>query len=146
MQSERVRVCSRNMLKRGCKWTKFVPLEQEASVQDILNLFAKFLLEGTRPPHEVLQQCFDVLLESHEDCMFVFMRRGHEMAAGILRSHKPLLVEREQELVRQLGQEQPWNVPLWTWTEKHHELLSSMETQCARSGMRGPCIGIWCYR
>lgn len=146
MQSERVRVCSRNMLKRGFKWSKFVPLEREASVQDILNLFAKFLLEGARPPHAVLQQCFDVLLQSQEDCMFVFMRRGHETAAGILRSQKPLLTDREKQLLGELGLEQPWNLPLWTWTEQHHELLASMETQCAQRSMQGPCIGIWCYR
>lgn len=146
MQSERVRVCSRNLLSRGMVWSKFVPLEQEASVQDILRLFATFLLEGAPAPNAELQQCFEILLQTHEDCMFVFMRRGQPTAAGILRSHKPLLGEREKQLLEQLGTEKPWNVPLWTWTEKHHELLSSMESQCSIRSVHGPCMGIWCYR
>lgn len=146
MQYERVRVCSRNLLHKGMVWSKFVPLEQDASVQDILNLFAVFLLEGRAPPHAVLRQCFDVLTNSQEDCMFVFMRRGQETAAGILHSHKPLLAEREKELLKQLGNEQPWNVPLWTWTENHHDLMNSMETQCRQRSIQGPCMGIWCYR
>jgi len=146
MQSERVRVCSRNLVKGGMTWSKFVPLEQDASVHDILNLFAIFLLEGRAPPHAVLQQCFDVLLHTQEDCMFVFMRRGDETAAGILHSRKPLLDEREKQLLKQLGVDQTWNVPLWTWTENHYALMESMETQCRQRGVQGPCMGIWCYR
>ena len=61
MQSERVQVCSKNLIKRGITWSKFVPLEQEASVHDILRLFALFLLDGTRAPDETLQNCFEVL-------------------------------------------------------------------------------------
>lgn len=146
MQAERVRVCSRNMLKRGFTWSKFVPLEHDATVHDILNSFAQFLLEERRPPHAILQQCFEVLAQSQHDCMFVFMRRGHATAAGILRSQKPLLGEREKQLLQQIGEERPWNMPLWTWTEQHHDILASMETQCVRKNVAGPCMGIWCYR
>mgnify|MGYP000865315145 FL=1 len=146
MQAERVQVCSKNLIKRGITWSKFVPLEQEASVHDILRLFALFLLDGTRAPDETLQNCFEVLLNSEDECMFVFMRRGLETAAGILRSSKPLCSSREQELMKIVGHTQQWNVPLWTWTEDHHELLQSMERQCRRNDMRGVCMGIWCYR
>jgi hypothetical protein len=57
MQSERVRVCSKNLIGRGIKWSKFVPLEQEATVHDILGLFAQFLLNGTPAPNATLQTC-----------------------------------------------------------------------------------------
>ena len=146
MQAERVQVCSKNLIRRGIKWSKFVPLEQEATVHDILRLFAQYLLDGTPAPNATLQTCFEVLLNSEEECMFVFMRRGYETAAGILRSTKPLCSTREQELMKIVGHTQQWNVPLWTWTEDHHELLESMETQCHRHNIRGACIGIWCYR
>lgn len=146
MQAERVQVCSMNLIKRGMTWSKFVALEQEASVHDILRLFALFLFDGTRAPDETLQTCFEVLLNSEDECMFVFMRRGLETAAGILRSSKPLCSSREQELLKMVGNTQQWNVPLWTWTEDHHELLHSMETQCRRNNMKGICMGIWCYR
>lgn len=146
MQAERVRICSKNMLKRNLVWSKFVPLQEDASVHDILGAFAKFLLDGTSAPNAVLQQCFDVLMQSQDECMFVFMRRGFETAAGILHSKKPLLDEREKQLLKQVGHEPYWNMPLWTWTEEHHELLSSMETQCRQRDIHGPCIGVWCYR
>jgi|TARA_B110001450_G_scaffold256936_1_gene289596 hypothetical protein len=146
MQSERVRVCSKNLIGRGIKWSKFVPLEQEATVHDILGLFAQFLLNGTPAPNATLQTCFEVLLNNEDECMFVFMRRGLETAAGILRSYKPLCSKREQELMKIVGHTQQWNVPLWTWTEDHHELLESMERQCRRNNTRGACMGIWCYR
>lgn len=146
MQAERVKVCSKNLISRGIKWSKFVPLEQEATVHDILRLFAQYLLDGTHAPNATLQTCFEVLLNNEEECMFVFMRRGYETAAGILRSSKPLCSTREQELMKIVGYTQQWNVPLWTWTEDHYELLESMETQCHRHNIRGACVGIWCYR
>lgn len=146
MQSERVRVCSKNLIRRGITWSTFVPLEQEANVHDILRLFAQFLLNGTRAPNEVLQNCFEVLQNNADECMFVFMRRGLETVAGILRSTKPLCSKREQELLKIVGRTQQWNVPLWTWTEEHHELLESMDYQCRQNNIRGACMGIWCYR
>lgn len=145
MQAERVQVCSKKLIKRGITWSTFVPLEQEATVHDILGLFARFLFDGTPAPNGTLQTCFDVLRNDEQECMFVFMRRGVETAAGILRSTKPLCSKREQELMKIAGHTQQWNVPLWTWTENHHELLQSMERQCRQNNIRGPCMGIWCY-
>ena len=146
MQSERVQICSKKLLQRGITWSKFVPLEQEASVEDILSLFAKFILDGTSPPHPILVSCFQTLLQSQNECMFVFMRRGVSKAAGILRSNKPLCSQRELDLLKQVGHTKQWNIPLWTWSEEHHDLLSSMERQCRQQSIAGPCIGVWCYR
>lgn len=144
MQSERVQICTRKMLQRPLHASWFVPLEQEASVQDILNLFAQFMLSGNEPPNQILSSAFKTLTQHDDECMFVFMRRGTKKAAGILRSSKPLCSKRELELLNQLGQTQQWNVPLWTWTEEHHQLTQLMETQCRH--IKGPCMGIWCYR
>jgi hypothetical protein len=144
MQSERVQICTRRMLQKPCSGSWFVPLEQDASVQDILNLFAQFMLSGNEPPNQILSSVFKTLTQDESECMFVFMRRGSQTAAGILRSSKPLCSKRELELLTQLGQTQQWNIPLWTWTEEHHELTPLMEQQCRH--IKGPCMGIWCYR
>ena len=144
MQSERVQICSTKLLSRGCKWSKMVPLSMEASVDDILMLFAKYLLDGQPVEYPDLQACFQTLLQSQQDCLFVFMRRGTTQAAGILKSNKPLCSERERALMRQLGQQAEWNIPVWIWKETHHTLAEAMERQCRN--VTGPCIGIWCYR
>lgn len=144
MQAERVQITSKQLLAKGCTCSWFVPLEVDASVDDILRIFAQFLLDRQRVPYPKLQDCFDTLLQSTEDCMFVFMRRGTDEAAGILRSHKPLCSERERTLLKQLGQEMQWNLPLWTWKETSHTLASAMEIQC--QNIKGHCMGIWCYR
>tara|TARA_B100000780_G_scaffold275026_2_gene240950 strand:- start:707 stop:1261 length:555 start_codon:yes stop_codon:yes gene_type:complete len=146
MQVERVKICSRQMLNRGITWSRFVPIEQEVSIQDILKLFARFILEGAAPPNDILHTCFRVLLEHEEECLFVFMRRGEQVAAGILRSNKPLCSVREQELLTTMGQQRQWNIPLWTWTESDPHLLESMEHQCRQQALNGPCMGVWCYR
>ena len=44
--------------------------------------------------------------------MFVFMRRGTDQAAGILKSQKPLFSDREKILMAQIGESPQWNVPL----------------------------------
>lgn len=144
MQSERVRITSKKLLSRGITASWFVPLTRDATVDDILRIFATFLIDGQRVDIEILQNCFDTLLEQSQDCMFVFMRRGTDQAAGILRSDKPLCSTREQALMRQLGHPVQWNMPLWTWKETCHTLAEAMESQCR--DIQGPCIGIWCYR
>lgn len=144
MQAERVQIASRNLLIKGCAASWFVPLTQDASVEDILKVFAQFLIDGQRVNVPMLQNCFDVLLNEECECMFVFMRRGTDQAAGILKSKKPLFTDRERALMQQIGHVTQWNVPLWTWKEQHHELASAMEVQCR--DIQGPCMGIWCYR
>lgn len=144
MQAERVQIRSRSLLSKGCTASWFVPLTMDASVDDVLRVFAQFLIDGERVAFPVLQKCFDALLQESDECMFVFMRRGTDEAAGILKSQKPLFSEREQTLMRQLGRASQWNVPIWTWKEQHHELSMAMERQCR--DVCGPCMGIWCYR
>lgn len=144
MQAERVQIASRNLLQRGCAASWFVPLHFEATVDDVLRVFAQFLIDGQRVNIPMLQNCFDVLMNEDDECMFVFMRRGTDQAAGILKSTKPLFTERERVLMQQIGHDTQWNVPLWTWKEQHHDLAQAMEPQCR--DIRGPCMGIWCYR
>lgn len=144
MQAERVQIASRKLLAKGCSASWFVPLHFEASVDDVLRVFAQFLIDRKRVDIPMLQNCFDTLMNEQNECMFVFMRRGTDQAAGILKSEKPLFTEREKTLMRQIGQNTQWNVPLWTWTEKHHDLATAMEPQCR--DISGPCMGIWCYR
>tara|TARA_B110000008_G_scaffold166808_1_gene166876 strand:- start:779 stop:1213 length:435 start_codon:yes stop_codon:yes gene_type:complete len=144
MQVERVQIASRQLLSKGCVASWFVPLTIDASVDDVLRIFAQFLIDGKRVQIPMLQTCFDTIMREEGDCMFVFMRRGTDIAAGILRSNKPLFSRREQGLMQILGQETPWNLPVWTWREQHHDLAAAMEHQCR--DRKGPCMGIWCYR
>lgn len=144
MQAERVQIASKSLLSKGCAASWFVPLTMEASVDDVLRVFAQFLIDGRRVDIPMLQHCFDTLMQETNECMFVFMRRGTDEAAGILRSTKPLFSERETTLLKQLGRARQWNVPLWTWKEQHHDLSVAMERQCRE--VQGPCMGIWCYR
>lgn len=145
MQAERVEICSARLMEKGVSASWFIPLETDSSADDVLKAFAQYLLDGsTVPNYPILQQCFESLLHEENECMFVFMRRNTDEAVGILRSNKPLCSLREQTLLKQLGIESNWNVPLWTWKEKHASLASSMESQCRT--VSGPCFGIWCYR
>jgi hypothetical protein len=145
MQAERVAICSERLMSKGVSSSWFVPLESEQSADDVLEAFAKFLLNGSRvQEYPIIQDCFTTLLNSSDECMFVFMRRGVPYAVGILRSDKPLFSEREQALVNQIG-ENAWNVPLWTWKESSPRLCESMEMQLP-PGMHGPHFGVWCYR
>jgi hypothetical protein len=144
MQVERVQICAHKLLENGFYDSWFIPLTQNATVNDILNIFAQFLIDGERVPYPILQSCFDVLLRSNEERMFVFMKRGTTDVVGIMRSNKPLCSVREIELLKQTGQTQQWNIPLWTWKDSHFNLTRAMESQCLN--VKGQCIGIWAYR
>lgn len=145
MQAERVEICSARLMAHGVFWQKLIPLQSDSSADDVLKAFAQYLLDGSPVPgYPTLQQIFETLVRSKEECMFVFMRRGSDEAVGILRSVKPLCSEREQTLMKQLGIQSQWNVPLWTWKEKHPILTECMEKQCSRED--GACFGVWGYR
>ena len=145
MQAERVEICSARLMERGVSGQWMIPLETDSSVDDVLSAFARYLLNGsTVPNYPILQNIFETLVQSNEECMFVFMRRGTDEAVGILRSEKPLCSQREQTLMKQLGIQSQWNVPLWTWKQKHPSLTESMERQCVNQ--QGPCFGVWSYR
>lgn len=145
MQAERVEICSSRLMGRGVSAQWMIPLETDSSVDDVLSAFARYLLDGsTVENYPILQQIFETLVQSNEECMFVFMRRGTDEAVGILRSEKPLCTQREKTLMKQLGIQSQWNLPLWTWKQKHPILTESMERQCV--GHHGPCFGVWSYR
>lgn len=145
MQAERVEICSSRLMERGVSAQWMIPLETDSSVDDVLSAFARYLLDGsTVQNYPILQQIFETLVQSNEECMFVFMRRGTDEAVGILRSEKPLCTQREKTLMKQLGIQSQWNVPLWTWKQKHPILTESMERQCV--GHQGHCFGVWSYR
>jgi hypothetical protein len=150
MQVERIQLCSKALMEKGCSGSWFVPLQIEASVQDILQQFASFIITGTNEQLQnfpLLETCFQTLLQETNECMFVFVRRYDPQVVGILRSTKPLLSPREQELVQIVeNRSQPWNLPLWTWTDSDSKLVESMETQCCTQSVSGHCLGIWCYR
>ena len=145
MQSERVRICSHRLMSHGVTSSWLVPLTDNASVEDVLVLFAQYLISRHEPcsHYPILKTCFETLLNEREECMFVFMRRGTSQVAGILRSEKPLCSPRERMLMEQVGTPNQWNVPLWTWKESHHVLMHEMEKQCPD---HHPYMGIWCYR
>jgi hypothetical protein len=149
MQAERVQIRSKALMNKGFTASWFVPLDIDASVHDVLCQFASFITEGTNEQinrFPLLQTCFQTLLQERHECMFVFMNRYQPVVAGILRSNKPLLNQREQELLQIVENTRPWNLPLWTWTDHDTQLLESMEKQCYRRDVKGPCMGIWCYR
>lgn len=146
MQTERIQICSTNLLKRGCCGSWYQPLEQDASIEDVSMLFARYMLSGEQPDVPLLKHAFHTLKHEKKECMFVFMRRNTSTVLGILRSTKPLLSSREQTLLQQLGRSPPWNLPIWTWSEKHSHFEQMMEQQCQTKDIRGPCMGMWCYR
>lgn len=135
-------------MKNGVHSSWFIPLQTNSTIDDILLLFAQYLMtrDGGLPEftqYPLLKMCFEALLTEENECMFVFMRRGTHNAAGILRSVKPLCSAREQTLMAQLGISNQWNVPLWTWKESNPTMQWEMEKQCPDQKLY---MGIWCYR
>jgi|TARA_B110000971_G_C19844969_1_gene424378 hypothetical protein len=146
MQTERVQICSRNLLKRGFCASWYHTLDEEASVDNVSVLFARFMLTGELTDIPLLNSAFNTLKNEQQECMFVFMRRHTNQVLGILRSTKPLFSSREHQLLKQLGQGPLWNLPIWTWTEHHHHFEQMMEQQCRARNIKGTCMGMWCYR
>lgn len=146
MQSERVQICSKKLLQKGFCASWFVPLQTEASVDDITLLFAKYMVSDEDTGFPLLNAAFSTLKNHGDECMFVFMRRYTNKALGILRSTRPLYSSREKTLLRQLGQNPQWNLPVWTWTETDTHFEQTMEEQCRNRRIKGHCMGLWCYR
>lgn len=149
MQSERVQICSRKMLARGFKAVWFIPLVTDATTNGVLEAFAQYMAThecDAFRAYPLLHDVFDTLLQSEEECMFVFCRRGDDRVSGILRSPKPLCSARERALMHAVGEGRAWDIPLWTWAESHPPLVRSMEHQCRLRDISGHCMGVWCYR
>lgn len=146
MQTERVQICSKNLLQKGFCASWYHPLDEEASVDDVSVLFARYMLTEQLTDIPLLNVAFTTLKNEKNECMFVFMKRNTAKVLGILRSTKPLFTNREHLLMKTLGQSPIWNFPIWTWTENHPHFEQMMEQQCRTRDIRGPCIGMWCYR
>lgn len=146
MQAERIQISSQQLLQKGFCASWYVPLDNNASVDDINLLFAKYVSANEETSYPLLNAAFSTLKHSGDECLFVFMRRYTSKALGILSSRKPMLTQRECLLLEQIEQKPRWNLPIWTWTEHHHQLEQTMETQCMTRRVRGHCMGIWCYR
>ena len=145
MQAERVAICSERLMSKGVTSSWFIPLRSEQTVDDLLAAFADFLLNGSQvSQYPIIQTCFTTLLQTEDECMFVFMRRYSDRAVGILRSNKPLFSDRERILLNRVG-ENVWNLPLWTWKESNQNLCESMEKQLSNLN-HDDCFGVWCYR
>lgn len=146
MQSERVQICSKNLLQKGFCASWFVPLQVEASVDDIAVLFVKYMMLAEETEFPLLNAAFSTLKNNPDECMFVFMRRYTTKALGILRSTKPMYSSREKSLLQQLGQCPQPNLPVWTWAETDDRIEQTMEEQCRNRRINGHCMGVWCYR
>jgi len=145
MQVERVEICAARLMANGVTANWIVPLTSDSTVDDVMATFAQFLVDNSVvSAYPILDSCFKTLVQSTDECMFVFMRKGSDEVLGILRSDKPLCSPRERQLLQQLGHGPQSVLPLWTWRRTHHNLTQSMEYQCRAT--TGPCFGIWCYR
>ena len=61
MQSERVQICSKILLQKGFCASWFVPLQVEASVDDIAVLFAKYMMSAEETEFPLLNSAFSTL-------------------------------------------------------------------------------------
>ncbi len=146
MQTERIKIRSKKLLQKGFCASWYVPLENNASVDDINMLFVRYISSNEETSYPLLNAAFSTLKNSNEECMFVFMRRYTSTALGLLNSRKAMLTHRERSLLEQIEKKAIWNLPIWTWTENHHQFEETMEAQCRLRRVRGHCMGIWCYR
>ena len=106
MQAERVEICSARLMSKGVFASWFIPLESDASADDVLASFAQFLLDGSPvQAYPILQDCFTTLLTTKEECMFVFMRRGASEAVGTCQCthHISIVLNRDVEDARMAG-------------------------------------------
>ena len=81
-------------------------------------------------------------MNEDDECMFVFMRRGTDQAAGILTT-KPLFIE-EKEYSCNKSAMIPNGMFRYGHGKNNIDLAQAMEPQCR--DIRGPRMGIWCYR
>jgi hypothetical protein len=69
MQTERVQICSKNLLQKGFCASWYHPLNQEASVDNISVLFARFMLTGEMTDVPLLNSAFRTLKNEKQECM-----------------------------------------------------------------------------
>tara|TARA_B110000208_G_scaffold160299_1_gene195383 strand:- start:1022 stop:1468 length:447 start_codon:yes stop_codon:yes gene_type:complete len=147
MQKERVEIIATQMIRRNEKTVFIVPHEDQGStVNDIVGLFGKYMIDNIETEFPVLTAAFNVLKNKRDEKLFVFMKRNKNEVFGILRSSKVLYSHEELKLLQLTGSLSPYNYPLFTFKETNAHFENAMEQICIERGVNGLCFAIFCYK
>jgi hypothetical protein len=135
------------MVQKNDKTVYIVPHPTHAStVNDITGLFAKYMMDSVDTEYPVLTAAFRTLKHTVNETLFVFVKRYQNEVLAIMRSKKVLFSTTEIALLKQTGQENPYNYPLFTFKEHNVNFEAAFEEQCRNKDIQGPCYGVFCYR
>jgi hypothetical protein len=135
------------MVQKNDKTVYIVPHPSHAStVNDITGLFGKYMMDSVETDFPVLTAAFHTLKHSENETLFIFVKRYQNDVLGIIRTKKVLYSAKELTLLRQTGQNNPYNYPLFTFKEHNVNFEAAMEQLCRNRDVSGPCYGIFCYR
>ena len=147
MQQERVQIIAKQMVQKNDKTVYIVPHPTHAStVNDITGLFAKYMMDSVDTEYPVLTAAFRTLKHTSTETLFIFVKRYQNEVLAIMRSNKVLFSSTEIALLKQTGQENPYNYPLFTFKEYNVNFEAAMEQLCRNKDIKGPCYGVFCYR
>jgi hypothetical protein len=147
MQEERVQIIVKQMVQKNDKTVYIVPHPSHAStVNDITGLFAKYMMDNVDTEYPVLTAAFRTLKHTVAETLFVFVKRYQNEVLGIIRTQRVLYSQIELSLLKQTGQENPYNYPLFTFKEDNVNFEAAFEEQCKNKDIQGPCYGVFCYR
>ena len=147
MQQERVQIIAKKIVQKNDKTVYIVPHPSHTStVNDIVGLFGKYMVDNVDTEYPVLTAAFHTLKHTNNETLFVFVKRNQNEVLGIIRTRKVLYSAKELTLLEQTGQESPYNYPLFTFRENNVNFEAAFEEQCRNSDVSGPCFGIFCYR
>ena len=147
MQQERVQIIAKQMVQKNDKTVYIVPHPSHAStVNDITGLFAKYMMDSVDTEYPVLTAAFRTLKHTSTETLFIFVKRYQNEVLAIMRSNKVLFSSTEIALLKQTGQENPYNYPLFTFKEYNVNFEAAMEQLCRNRDIQGPCYGVFCYR
>ena len=135
------------MVQKNDKTVYIVPHPSHAStVNDITGLFAKYMMDSVDTEYPVLTAAFRTLKHTSTETLFIFVKRYQNEVLAIMRSNKVLFSSTEIALLKQTGQENPYNYPLFTFKEYNVNFEAAMEQLCRNRDIQGPCYGVFCYR
>jgi len=147
MQEERVQIIVKQMVQKNDKTVYIVPHPSHAAtVNDITGLFAKYMMDNVDTEYPVLTAAFRTLKHTVAETLFVFVKRYQNEVLGIIRTQRVLYSQIELSLLKQTGQENPYNYPLFTFKEHNVNFEAAFEEQCRNKDIQGPCYGVFCYR
>ena len=147
MQQERVQIIAKQMVQKNDKTVYIVPHPSHAAtVNDITGLFAKYMMDSVDTGFPVLTAAFRTLKHTSTETLFIFVKRYQNEVLAIMRSKKVLYSSTEIALLKQTGQENPYNYPLFTFKEYNVNFEAAMEQLCRNRDIQGPCYGVFCYR